>query len=167
MWLAHGITGRCIPHVITGWYCMGSFVLISSQIYLYHRQLMSSSSAVYAFTPVKFIKKLFTPATLLNGNISSIDVHGINHRQLLCFKFWAWPIDIKSLQNRLLKDCHVPATSASLPRVSFFFSFLFLLLRPLTVLMKQTRQAVHAVKQYIFLDVYGLTCPPMDLLMSA
>jgi hypothetical protein len=33
--------------------------------------------------------------------------------------------DIKSLQNRLLKVCYVPATSASLPRVSFFFSFLF------------------------------------------
>ncbi len=48
-------------------------------------------------------------------------------------------IDIESLQNRLLKVCYVPATSASLPRVTFFFSFLFLLLRPLTVLMKQTR----------------------------
>ncbi len=48
-------------------------------------------------------------------------------------------IDIKSLQNRLLKVCYVPATRASLPKVSFFFSFLFLLLRPLTVLMKQTR----------------------------
>ncbi len=34
-------------------------------------------------------------------------------------------IDIKSLQNRLLKVCYVPATSAGLPRVSFFFSFLF------------------------------------------
>ncbi len=56
-------------------------------------------------------------------------------------------IDIKSLQNRLLKVCYVPATSAGLPRVSFFFSFLFLLLQPLTVLMKQTRHAVHAVKQ--------------------
>ncbi len=32
-------------------------------------------------------------------------------------------IDIKSLQNSLLKVCYVPATSASLPRVSFFFSF--------------------------------------------
>ncbi len=32
-------------------------------------------------------------------------------------------IDIESLQNRLLKVCYVPATSASLPRVSFFFSF--------------------------------------------
>ncbi len=63
-------------------------------------------------------------------------------------------IDIKSLQNRLLKVCYVPATSASLPRVSFFFSFRFLLLQPLTVLMKQTRQAVYAVKQSIFLDVY-------------
>jgi hypothetical protein len=63
-------------------------------------------------------------------------------------------IDIESLKNRLLKVCYVPATSASLPRVSFFFSFLFLLLRPLTVLMKQTRQAVQAVKQSIFLDVY-------------
>jgi hypothetical protein len=47
----------------------------------------------------------------------------------------------------------VPATSAGLPRVRFFFSF-FLLLQPLTELMKQTRQAVHAIKQSIFLDVY-------------
>jgi hypothetical protein len=64
-------------------------------------------------------------------------------------------IDIESLQNRLLKVCYVPATSVALPRVSFFFSFLFLLLRPLTILMKQTRQAVRAVKQSMFLDVYG------------
>jgi hypothetical protein len=34
-------------------------------------------------------------------------------------------IDIESLQNRLLKVCYAPATSAGLPRVSFFFSFLF------------------------------------------
>ncbi len=34
-------------------------------------------------------------------------------------------IDIESLKNRLLKVCYVPATSAGLPRVSFFFSFLF------------------------------------------
>ncbi len=40
----------------------------------------------------------------------------------------------------------MPATSASLLRVSFFFSFLFLLLPPLTVLMKQTRW----LKQSIF-----------------
>ncbi len=38
---------------------------------------------------------------------------------------WGQAIDIKSLQNRLLKVCYVPATSAGLPRVSFFFSFLF------------------------------------------
>jgi hypothetical protein len=31
----------------------------------------------------------------------------------------------------------------------------FFLLRPFTVLMKQTRQAVRAVKQSIFLDIYG------------
>ncbi len=49
----------------------------------------------------------------------------------------------------------MPATSAGLPRVSFFSSRLFLLLRPLTVLMKQTRQAVRAINQSIFLDVYG------------
>jgi hypothetical protein len=34
-------------------------------------------------------------------------------------------IDIERRKNRLLKFCYVPATSASLPRVSFFFSFLF------------------------------------------
>ncbi len=47
-------------------------------------------------------------------------------------------------QNRLPKVCYVPATSACLPRLLF-------LLRPLTVLMKQTRQAVCAIKQYFLL----------------
>ncbi len=55
-------------------------------------------------------------------------------------------IDIESLKNRLLKVCYVPATSARLPKLLF-------LLQPLTVLMKQTRQAVQSVKRY--LDVYG------------
>jgi hypothetical protein len=53
-------------------------------------------------------------------------------------------------QNRLLKVCYVPATSASLPRVNFFFSFLFLVQWPFTVLIKQTRQAVRAVKQSLY-----------------
>ncbi len=53
-------------------------------------------------------------------------------------------IDIESLQNRLLKVCYVLATCAGLPRLLF-------LLWPLTVLMKQTRQAVHAIKQSILL----------------
>jgi hypothetical protein len=38
----------------------------------------------------------------------------------------------------------VPATSAGLPRVLF-------LLQPLTVLIKQTRQSVHAIRQSILL----------------
>jgi hypothetical protein len=46
--------------------------------------------------------------------------------------------------NRLLKVCYVPATSAGLPRSLFW-------LQPLTVLMKQTRQAEHSVKQSILL----------------
>ncbi len=33
--------------------------------------------------------------------------------------------------------------------------FIFFLLQPFTVLMKQTRQSICAVKQSIFLDVYG------------
>ncbi len=66
--------------------------------------------------------------------------------------FLVLPIDIESLQNRLLKVCYMPATSASLPRVSFFYSFLFLLLRPLTVLMKQIRcpQAVYILRSLWF-----------------
>jgi len=44
----------------------------------------------------------------------------------------------------------VPATSAAHNRLLFFF-----LLQPFTVLMKQTRPAVRAIKQSIFLDVYG------------
>jgi hypothetical protein len=62
----------------------------------------------------------------------------------------ACPIDIRSLQNRLLKVCYVPTTSADLPRVSFFLFFIFLLLQPLTVQMKQTRQVVCTVKQSIY-----------------
>jgi hypothetical protein len=53
----------------------------------------------------------------------------------------------KSL-NRLLKVCYVPPISAA------FFSSFFLW--PLTVLMKQTRQLAHSVKQSIYLDVYGV-----------
>jgi hypothetical protein len=45
-------------------------------------------------------------------------------------------------KNRLLKVCNVPATSAGLSRLLF-------LQWPLTVLMKQTRQAVHAFTQSI------------------
>jgi hypothetical protein len=60
-------------------------------------------------------------------------------------------IDIKSLQNRLLKVCYVSATSADLNRLLFFS------LRPLTVLIKQKRQAVHAKKQSIVLRCLWLT----------
>jgi len=54
---------------------------------------------------------------------------------------------ISKRKNRLLKFCYVPATSAAHNRLLFFL----FLLRPFTVLMKKTR----AVKQSIFLDVYG------------
>ncbi len=57
----------------------------------------------------------------------------------------------KSL-NRLLTVCYVPATSAVL--IAFFSPFL---LRPLTVLMKRTRQPVCTIKQSIYLDVYACT----------
>jgi hypothetical protein len=62
------------------------------------------------------------------------------------------PIDIVSLQNRLLKVRYVPAASASLNKLLF-------LLQPLTVLMNQTRQVVHAFNQSIYVDVYGM--PPL------
>jgi hypothetical protein len=54
---------------------------------------------------------------------------------------------LSKVQNRLLKVCYVPATSTSLSRL-LFLSFLQW---PLTVLMKQTMQAVHAIKQSILL----------------
>jgi hypothetical protein len=57
----------------------------------------------------------------------------------------------RKAQNILLKFCYVPATSAAHNRLLFFL----FLLQPFTVLMKQTRQAVRAIKQSIFLDVYG------------
>jgi hypothetical protein len=68
------------------------------------------------------------------------------------FRLWSYvvfalaeaTIDIESLQNRLLKFCYVPTTSAGLNRLLF-------LLQTLTVLMKQTRQAVRVHKQSIIL----------------
>jgi len=47
-------------------------------------------------------------------------------------------IDIER-KNRLLKVCYAPAT-----RATFLAFFLFFLLWPLAVLMKQTRQVVRA-----------------------
>jgi hypothetical protein len=82
---------------------------------------------------------------------------------------FAHAIDIESLQNRLLKFCYVPATSAGLPRVSFFF--FFLLQWPFTQLIKQTRQAVHAIKQSIYSKMsiaHAKTfffCPQQELLL--
>jgi hypothetical protein len=70
-------------------------------------------------------------------NYGSVKLYSTEHRY-------------RKSQNRLLKVCCVPATNAGLPRVSFFFSFLFLLQWPFIVLIKQTRQAVHIVKQSIY-----------------
>jgi hypothetical protein len=99
---------------------------------------------VFIFKLSSFVSKQFKFLHLLE----------LKTRPRFCPVSWGLSIGIESLQNRLLKVCYVPAICAGLPRVSFFFSF-FLLLRPLTVLMKQTRQAVCAIKQSIFLDVYG------------
>jgi hypothetical protein len=75
--------------------------------------------------------------------------------QLTFFELsFAGDIDIESLQNRLLKVCYVPATSAGLNRLLF-------LLRPLTVVMKQTRQVVHAIKQSVLLSCTWLEKVPL------
>jgi hypothetical protein len=68
---------------------------------------------------------------------------GVNHRYQ------------KTKKNRLLKVCYVPTTSTRLPRL-LFPSFW---MQPLTVLMKQTWQAVCTIKQSIYLDVYGVNTP--------
>ncbi len=72
---------------------------------------------------------------------------------MVCSHIVVCPIDIESLQNTLLKVRYVPAASAGLNKLLLF------LLQSLTVLMKQTRQVVHAFKQSIYLDVYGM--PPL------
>jgi hypothetical protein len=51
-------------------------------------------------------------------------------------------------KNRLIKVCYAPVTSVTYSK--------FFLLWPFTVLTRQTSQAVHAIKQFISLDVYGL-----------
>ncbi len=39
----------------------------------------------------------------------------------LVFSAWVLPIDLESLQNRLLKVCYVSATSANISRLLFLF----------------------------------------------
>ncbi len=56
-------------------------------------------------------------------------------------------IDIESLQNRLLKVCFVPATRAGLPRVSFFFFFVAVVIYSTN---EANKAAVHAIKQSIY-----------------
>ncbi len=67
----------------------------------------------------------------------------------------------RNSQNRLLKVCCVPATSTGLPRVSFFFSFLFLLQQPFTILIKQASQAVRAIKQSIYSQMSMVLTSPV------
>jgi len=56
----------------------------------------------------------------------------------------------RKTKNRMLKFCYVPVTSAARNRLLFFLFLLW----PFTAIMKQARQAVRAIKQSIFLDVY-------------
>ncbi len=71
------------------------------------------------------------------SNLYFLDIYGIS----LCSTYrWI------SKEYRLLKFCCVPATSATSSK-----AFSFFLLWTLTVLMKQIRQAVHAIKQSILL----------------
>ncbi len=69
-------------------------------------------------------------------------------------KFSKKSIDIKSLQNRLLKVCYVPPTSASLPRVSFFFSFLFFV----AAAIDSTNEANKAPLSSLFSQMSMLQC---------
>jgi len=84
------------------------------------------------------IKDLFTQQKFCGNN-------AIMQQRLTTYYVLA--IEIESLLKRLLKVCYVPATSANLKRLLFSL----FLLRPLTVLMKQTRQVVYIIKMSIAL----------------
>jgi len=92
---------------------------------------------------------LMTAQTIISIEIWSRDPQiikfwneNLNHR---CLQILQKSIDIER-KTRLLKVCNVPATSAT-----FLAFFLFFLLWPLTVLMRQTRQAVCDINQSIFI----------------
>jgi hypothetical protein len=70
---------------------------------------------------------------------------------LVCLVCTVIGLDIESPKIDCLSFVYVPATSAAHNRLLFFI----FLLQPFTVLMKKT----SAVKQSIFLDVYGLWQP--------
>ncbi len=55
---------------------------------------------------------------------------------------------LKNIDCLSFEVCQTPSATSS---KAFAFSFSFFLLRPLTVLMKQTRQAVRTIRQSILL----------------
>jgi hypothetical protein len=112
------------------------------------RQLFDASKFIFCNFAVFSSQKCFFTAELKSFKARATDLSRFSINLCTSHRY-------RKSQNRLLKVCFVPATSAILPRVSFFFSFLFLLQWPFTVLIKQTRQVVCAIKQSIFLDVYG------------
>jgi hypothetical protein len=83
-------------------------------------------------------------ATVLGGNAKRTCLEGSISSFFDIKCLWVEVIDIKR-KNRLLKVCYVPTTSTPFGPFSLF------LLQPLTVLMRQTRQAVCAINQSIFL----------------
>ncbi len=71
-----------------------------------------------------------------------------------------WPLwvpgtDIESLQNRLLKVCYIPATSAGLNRL--------FLLQPLTVKWSKQGSQYVPLSSLYYLDVYGPRCDPSSI----
>ncbi len=59
-------------------------------------------------------------------------------------------IDIKSLQNRLLRVCYVPASSPGLSRVSLLFSLLFFVAAAINITNEANKAGSTGVKQSIY-----------------
>ena len=97
------------------------YLQISFPILLFFNLIDSPSRVSIEDLPTR-LPELPFPAKIRQKNSVTQPLPGVLFKHFLG---WGGPMDIESLQNRLLKVSYVPATSASFPMVSFFFSFLF------------------------------------------
>ncbi len=138
MYWANKLEKRSISFnkIIISTKCKISFELVAFFLYF------KVSDTKCKKTPATKALLALIPWTQENSTLNRNDPTGFGVETCKEHRYW------KSL-NRLLKVCYVPATSTVL--IAFFSSFF--LLQRFTVLMKQTRQPIHAIKQSNYRDV--------------
>ncbi len=114
------LTLKPIQHFFN--YCQIWVLNLPNFLFLYYKSFFDNFKTQLSKLLWSFSNTYSQWTKLLNYNkLSKLIAIKIPKHSLLNYEFSMLIIDIDSLQNRLLKVCYVPATSASL--LLFFFSF--------------------------------------------